>query len=274
MRVTDTIVTGALVFVAACGKPASPRASETAIASGNVAGEPAAHRAALDAASESLTPKPNAFHPDDDPTCTALSTLTSGLRSWHTAASFQGDLKGIWATLPPACRGGTFFVAAAHLVGQDADARLSTTDGEIVVHSPTDALAQGLAVESDHPALLAHLAFADDLAPGRSPALPDNACARARARGDAWIDYASYICALAAIHVGDGPTALGEIDHVHSFYPFPDLKARRAQALALMGKRLEARALAKPAIAAIASTWRFDLTEAAIATLKKKLAAL
>lgn len=274
MRATDIIITCALFCVAACGKPAPPRASEKTIASSDVAGEPVARGAALDVASEPPTPTPIAFHPDDDPACTALSTLTSAIRSWHTAASFDGDLNGLWATLPPACRGGTFFVAAAHLVGQDADARLPTTDGAIVVHSPADALAQGLAAEPDHPALLAHLAFADDLAPGQAPALPHDACARTRARGNAWTDYASYVCALAAIHTGDGTTALSEIDHVHSFFPFPDLKARRAQALALLGKRTEARALAKPAIAAIASTWRFDLTNVAIATLKKKLAAL
>lgn len=272
MRATELIVT--LCCAAACGKPASPRASGPVTGSGDVAGEPIASAVAPDATSVSEPTKHIPFHPDEDPACAALSTLVSGIRSLHTVASFHGDLKGIWAKLPPACRGGTFFVAAAHLVGQGADAELATTEGAIVVHSPANALAQGLAREPDHPALLAHLAFADDLAPGQAPALPDDACAHAKGRGASWVDYASYICGLAAIHAGDGAAALAELDHVHSFFPFPDLKARRAQALALVGRRTEARALAKPAIAAIMSTWRFDLTDVAITALKTKLAAL
>jgi hypothetical protein len=50
-------------------------------------------------------------------------------------------------------------------------------------------------------------------------------------------------------------------------------KARRAQALALAGKRREARALVKPATAALRD-WPFDIPAATTATLKKKLAAL
>jgi hypothetical protein len=118
------------------------------------------------------------------------------------------------------------------------------------------------------------VAFADDLAPDQAAALPGDACARARARGDAWTDYSSYVCAVAAIRAGDGPTAMTELERIHAVAYFPDLRARRAQALALVGKRKEARALAKPAVAELTRVWRFDVTAATIAALKKKMAAL
>jgi hypothetical protein len=132
-----------------------------------------------------------------------------------------------------------------------------------------------LAAEPDHPRLLAHLALDDDLAPGlQAPPIPADACARAQARGAAWRDAAAYVCALAAIHASDGATALTELDRIRDVALFLDLKARRAQALALVGKRKEARALAKSAAAALSGPWPFDIPEDAIATLKKKLARL
>jgi hypothetical protein len=217
------------------------------------------------------------FHPDDDPACADLPRLTSAITLSRVAANPQPhsrEARALWPTLPPACRGGTFFLAAAQLVGHAADAQLPTADGAVVVHSPADALARALAAEPDHPRLLAHLAFADDLAPDQAPPLPDDACARAKARGGTWTDDAAYVCALAAIHAGDGPAALTEINRIHDVAQFPDLDARRAQALALAGKQTEARALVKPAVAALARVWRFDVTDAAIAALKNKLAAL
>jgi hypothetical protein len=229
-----------------------------------------------DAAPAPSVAKPSVFHPDDDPGCADLSNLTAAIYMWGVAASpgpHRKSAGAIWSTLPPACRGGTFFLAAAQLVGLGKDAKLPTADGAVVVHSPRDALAHGLAAEPDHPGLLAHLAFVDDLVPDQAPALPEGACARAKARkSPAWIDHAAYVCALAAIHAGDGTTALTELETIHSVPDFPDLKARLAQALALSGRWKEARALAKPAAAALVGAWRFDLTDAAITALKRKLA--
>jgi len=54
---------------------------------------------------------------------------------------------------------------------------------------------------------------------------------------------------------------------------FPDLKARRAQALALSGKRKADRALAKTAVATL-DEWPFDIPDSAVAAMKKKLGAL
>jgi hypothetical protein len=218
------------------------------------------------------------FHPDDDPACTALSTLTSETWLWMVAATPQPHhrkVAALWPTLPVACRGGTFYLVAAELVGRAADARLATADGAVVVSSPTDALARGLAAEPDHPRLLAHLAFADDLNAGQAPPLPARACERLRARGgDAWTDYVAYVCALAAIHASDGTAALAELERIHDVSSFPDLQIRRAQALVLTGMKKEALALAKPAAAALAkASPRFDLTPAAIDALKKKLPA-
>jgi hypothetical protein len=114
-----------------------------------------------------------------------------------------------------------------------------------------------------------------DLVPDQAPALPAGACGRARSRGgDAWADYAAYICALATIHAGHGVAALTELDRIHSTVAFPDLPVRRAQALALAGKLTEARAVAKRASDTLAQAPpRFDLTPAAIDALKKKLPA-
>lgn len=81
-----------------------------------------------------------------------------------------------------------------------------------------------------------------------APLPPADACARETSRGGAWTDYAAYVCALTAIRAGDGATALTEIERVRDVVLFPDLKARRAQALALSGKRKEARALARTAV--------------------------
>jgi hypothetical protein len=277
-----SIVICAVICVAGCGQPASSRASEPAAANADVAGSSAApvdHHAATAIPDAALIPSaPAPFHPDDDPACASLAKLISAIRAWHVAANpgpHRDSAGALWPTLPTNCRGGTFFLAAAELVDQTGNAKLSTADRAVDVHSPADALARGLAAEPDHPALLAHLVFAADLVPDQALALPDNACARAKARGGvAWTDYVAYICALAAIHARDGATALSELDSIRSVSPFPDLTARRAQALAFVGKRREARALAKPAIAALARAWRFDMTGATREALKKKLAAL
>jgi hypothetical protein len=218
------------------------------------------------------------FHPDDDAACGELATLSSELRMWQVAASPQPHWKkasALWPTLPAACRGGTWYLAAAELASRPANA-VTSADGAVTVTSPADALARALAAEPDHPALLAHLAFADDLVPGQAPALPADACTTARARGGAdFADDIAYVCALAAIRGGDAATALTELDRISSVNEFPDLQARRAQALALSGKSKDARALVKPATAAITNARpRFDLTLAAKDALKKKLSAL
>jgi hypothetical protein len=278
------MVACALSCVAGCGKPSGTRASEPSAANEAVATKGSGSgsvRVAAGQAPGSASPPAaaaaRALHPDDDPACADLATLTSEVRLWQVAASPQPHRRkvvALWPTLSPACRGGTFYLIAAELVGRASDAKLATTDGAVVVQSPADALARGLAVEPDHPRLLAHLAFADDLVPGQAPPLPAGACARARDRGgDAWRDDAAYICALAAIHAGDGAAALTELERVHSAVAFPDLQVRRAQALALAGKPKEAQALAKVAAAALAKAPpRFDLTPAAIDALKQKLA--
>lgn len=280
MRANDVIAACAVLCVASCGKPAAPRANEpavTGVATGSAASSDARATAAATFPSAPVAQVVRVFHPDEEPACAELATLTAEIRLWQSTASPQShrrNAEALWPVLSPACRGGTFFLAAAQIVGHATDAELPTADGAAVVHSPADALAQGLAAEPDHPALLAHLAFADDLAPAQAPALPEDACARARARGGAWADYAHYVCALAAIHARDGSTSLAELESIRSVFPFPDLTARRAQALALAGKRENARALVKPAVAALSRAWRFDITDATIVALKKKLAAL
>jgi hypothetical protein len=289
MTATDVFIACALLCGATCKEPSSPRAGEPLEANADalpatatVAGD--AHAAARQTSAPRTTSPPvaataRAFHPDDDPACTELSTLTSEIRLWQVAASPQPHRRkvvALWPTVPEACRGGTYYLIAAELVGRATDSKLTSSDGAVVVQSAADALARGLAAEPDHPRLLAHLAFADDLVPGQAPPLPAGACARARERGGAaWADDVAYVCALAAIHAGDGVAAVTELERVHSAAAFPDLQVRRAQALVLAHKPKEARALAKPAAATLAKgSPRFDLTPAAIDSLKKKLAAL
>ena len=288
MTAPDVVVACALLIVSGCGTPSSPRASEPSAANTDALATPTAVGAgagvaARQAPASTLHAAPPAasastFHPDNDPACTDLSTLTSEIHLWQVAASPQPHRRkvaALWPTLPPACRGGTFYLVAAELVGRATDAKLTTADGAVIVHSSGDALAHGLATEPDHPRLLAHVAFVDDLLPDQALPLPADACARARARVDgAWADYAAYICALTAIHAGDGAAALTELDRVHSTEDFPDLQVRRAQALVLAGKPKEARALAKQAADTLAKAPpRFDLTPAAMDTLNKNLAA-
>ncbi len=221
--------------------------------------------------------RPVAFRPDGDPACADLELLATEIHLWRVAANpgpHADSVAALWPALPPACRGGTFFLAAAEIASLAGDDHPSTADRAVTVHSPADALAQGLAAEPDHPRLLAHLALIADVAPAlHAPPLPADACARATSRGGTWTDYAAYVCALTAIRAGDGAAALAELDRVRDVALFPDLKARRAQALALTGKRREARALAKTAAATL-DEWPFDIPETAVATMKKKLAAL
>src|SRR5262249_46457203 len=146
-----------------------------------------------------------------DPACAALSTLTSETWLWMVAATPQPHhrkVAALWPTLSPACRGGTFYLVAAELVGRSPDARITTADGAVVVTSPAGALARGFAAEPDHPRLLAQLAFVEDLGIGNAPPAPAGACEHARARGGAaWSDYVEYLCALDAIHASDGAAA-------------------------------------------------------------------
>lgn len=285
MTATEIVMVCAALCMQACGTPSSPHTSEPAAATGDgepakLAAEPGPHAAARQSpapASHTGSTAVRAFHPDDDPACGELATLTSEVHLWQVAASPQPHRRkvaALWPTLPAACRGGTFYLAAAELVGHAADTALATADGAVVVHSAGDALERGLTAEPDHPSLLAHLAFAADISPDAKPALPTSACASARGRGDAWGDDAAYVCALAAIHASDGQTALAELDRIRSAGAFPDLLVRRAQALALAGKAQEAAALKKRALdALVKAPPRFDLTPAAIAALKKKLPA-
>lgn len=285
MTATNIIVVLLLFCIDGCGKSSAHTGAPPVLKTVGSGAHPAAEKShfaeTADAASAprpSPATKSNPFHPDDDPACGDLSTLMSAVHMWQVAASPQPHRRKVvelWPTVSPVCRGGTFYLVAAELVGRSPDAALATADGAVVVHSPAEALARGFAVEQDHPRVLAHLAFADDVAPGQPPALPAGACASARNRGDAWIDYTAYVCALAAIHAGDGVAALPELERIRYPGAFPDLQLRRAQALALAGKREEAHALVKPATAALAhATPRFDLTSAVIAVLKKKLVAL
>jgi hypothetical protein len=270
-----------LLWFAGCEKPVPPRASEAApandaAASGDLraVATPPPPPAAPTASSAA---KPSAFHPDDDPACADLARVTSAIEASRGRANpqpYSRNARALWPTLSPGCRGATFFLAAAQIVGHAQGVTLSTPDGVVAVHSSADALAQGLAAEPDHPRLLAHLAFADDLDPSQAPVLPDGACISAKARGGNWTDYAAYVCALAAIHAGDGPAALAEIKSIRDAGLFPDFDARRAQALALVGKRKEARALVKHAVAEVARASRFDITAATIAALKKRLTAI
>jgi hypothetical protein len=285
MTATEISVICAALCMLECGTPSSPRAGELAAVTGDgvpatLAAAPGAHAAARQppaptSQTRSTTASASAFHPDDDLACSGLATLASEVHLWQVAASPQPHRRkaaALWPTLPAACRGGTFYVAAAELVGHATDAALATADGAVVVHSAGDALARGLAAEPDHPRLLAHLAFAADVSPDAKPALPAGACASARGRGDAWGDDAAYVCALAAIHASDGPTALAELDRIRTAAAFPDLLVRRAQALALAGKAPEAAALKKRALDALdKAPPRFDLTPPTIAALKKKL---
>jgi hypothetical protein len=285
MTAPEFLVICAALCVPACGTPSAPRASEPPPPTADrgpakLAAEPAAHAAARPAPApttqaRSVPPSASAFHPDDDPACGELATLASEVHLWQVAASPQPHrrkVSALWPKLPAPCRGGTFYLAAAELVGHATDAALATADGAVVVRSAADALARGLTAEPDHPRLLAHLVFAADVAPDPKPAPPARACASARSRGDTWSDDAAYVCGLAAIQASDGPTALAELDQIRSVAAFPDLLVRRAQALALAGKRPEAAALEKRALDALAKAPpRFDLTPTAIAALRQKL---
>ena len=125
MRTTDVILACVLSCMAGCGKQASPRASESTVASADTAATTAADKGAHvvvtpipafapDAAPPSSSAQANAFHPDDDPACAELSTLTSEIRMWQVAASPQPHRRkaqALWPRLPPACRGGTFYLS-------------------------------------------------------------------------------------------------------------------------------------------------------------------
>ena len=109
-----------------------------------------------------------------------LAAAIRGLRYAMDPTPHQRTIAQVWPTVPPACRGATYYLVAAEVMGLRETWR--TADG-VAVTGPADALRRALAAEPDSPALLERLAAGG---PPGAPSVPPDACARVRARLAAW----------------------------------------------------------------------------------------
>ncbi len=131
-----------------------------------------------------------------------------------------------WPLVPEACHNGYWYLEAAILIGQS---ETELTTGNIKLTSEEAALTLALQ-QPDDLDVLKRVALVSTL--GRKPALPDDACKRAKAVA-ADDDRAAYVCARAAISAGDGKTAKAELAAIKTPRPFADYELAVAQAAKL-----------------------------------------
>jgi hypothetical protein len=219
-----TAIIGCVVLVGCAKKPADhdvakPIDSQVVISPDNAAtAKPAA-------------PKP-AAPPATPPTVTdckgPLWTIMGDIaRSFSAANTFDPRQEALrkWPLVPEACHTGLWYLEAAILVTREPE----LTAGNIKIASEEAALTLALQ-QPDDLDVLQRVAFVSTL--GRKPALPDDACKRAKAIG-ANEDRAAYVCARAAIAVGDGKTAKAELAAIKSQSNFVDFALASAQAAKL-----------------------------------------
>jgi hypothetical protein len=145
--------------------------------------------------------------------------------------------RAAWQAIDPACHGGRWHLQAAQLMRWRSDPLPGLA-------SPAEALAAGLAQTPDLE-LLVLVAFTGAL--GGDPALPADACERARSAppvdGSASesADRVAYVCGHAALAAGEPAAAEGELAGITNQRRYPDLPLRRAQAMQAMGRAADAR---------------------------------
>lgn len=173
---------------------------------------------------------PVAAKPAPPPDCSGvLGDIGSDVHRSFTAKETSSPRKEAlrkWPLVPDACHTGYWYLEAAILIGQ-GDTEL--TAGNIKVTSEEAALTLALQ-QPDDLDVLKRVALVSML--GRKPALPDDACTRAKAVA-ADDDRAAYVCARAAIAAGDGKTAKSELAAIKTTSSFVDFELASAQAAKL-----------------------------------------
>jgi hypothetical protein len=133
----------------------------------------------------------------------------------------------MWPTVPDACHTGAWYLQAALLINA-GETELNA--GAIKVATEESALTMALA-QPDDINVLKRVALVSAL--GRKPALPADACKRAKAVAGKDANGAAYVCARAAIAAGDGKTAKEELAAIKSTSGLADVELARAQAAQL-----------------------------------------
>ena len=168
-----------------------------------------------------------------------FSDLSRSFSAMDANTPHQAALKA-WPLVPAACQTGRWYLAAAILT----------------VHGDKDLAAGNVKIASEESALTLALQQPDDLdvlkrvalisALGRKPALPDDACKRAKAV--ATDERAAYVCARSAIAAGDGKTATTELATIKAKSNYIDFHLAQAQAAKLTNDAKTRKAAAKLAM--------------------------
>lgn len=235
-RIGIALIAGALV-AAACNR-AQPEAGApgTAVppAPASAAPGPTTGPAPADAAAVDCGP--------------ALREVSGAIARMHGAMDggpHYDRARAAWQAIDLACRGGRWHLQAAQLMRWRTD----LVDG---FQSATQALETGLARDPDLE-LLVLIAFSSAL--GGAPALPTDACERARAAPPVdgspseTADRVAYVCGHAALAAGEPAAAEAELARIANQRRYPDLPLRRAQALHTIGRTADARSLREAAAA-------------------------
>ena len=163
----------------------------------------------------------------------------------------------LWPNVPTACQTGAWYLQAALLINA-GESELNA--GAIKVTSEESALTMALA-QPDDINVLERVAFVSAL--GRKPALPADACKRAKAVAGKDTNGAAYVCARAAIAAGDGKTAKAELAAIKSTSGLADVELARAQAAQLNKDAKTRKAQAKLAM-------KLDSKKANLALIKER----
>ena len=195
--------------------------------------------------SDAAKPAPVAIKPVPPPAvdCTKeLAAVMSHIRSAYVAKEMFGPRKEAvkkWPAVAASCRNGLWYLEAALLI--NAGERELVADA-VKLASEEAALTAALQ-QPDHVDVLERVALVSAL--GRKPALPADACTRAKAVAGTDTEGAAYVCARAAIAAGDGKTATGELAAIKNTTGRADLELARAQAAKLAGDKKTMKAQAK-----------------------------
>lgn len=168
-----------------------------------------------------------------------LRGLTALVNRMHAAMEPQGPrAKAIaaWQAIEAPCRRSAWYLVAAQLERWDP---VKLAAGGVTIATAEEAIVAGLAANDDR-RILVLTGFAAAL--GGKPLLPKDACQRATAiGGDA--DDLAYVCGHAARAAGDHATALDRFTAIADARRYPDLALRKAEALAALARRDEAKPL-------------------------------